>query len=65
MNRKEKEIISVVLGDIFTLDLKKDSPDNSYYMDLIKGNLMDLRGNRYTLRKQLKLFIKHIKDFKG
>ena len=63
MNKKEKEITSIVIDDVLTLDLKKDSLDNKYYLDLIKGNLMDLRGGRYTFKKQFKLFIKHVKNF--
>lgn len=65
MNKKEREIITIVLCDVETLDLKKDSPDNPYFRDLIKGNLNDLRGGRYTFKKQLKLFIEHVKCFRG
>ncbi len=41
MNKKEKEIIKVVLQDIETLEINR-TKNNKYYLTLIKGNLTDL-----------------------
>ena len=63
MNKKEKEIISVILDDVCTLDLDKNYPDNEYYYELIKGNLNDLRGGRYMFKTRVKSFIRYIKKY--
>lgn len=49
MNKREKEILKVVLNDIMTLDmdLSEDFSDNAYYLKLIKGNIKDLIGGKY------------------
>ena len=54
MNKKEEEILKIVLDDILSLNLNLKDKDNVYYLKLIKGNLKDVIGGIYKKKKQKK-----------
>ena len=47
MNEKEKEILNVVLDDVYTLNIDLEKDDNKYYFNLVVGNIKDLLKDVY------------------
>lgn len=48
MNKKEREILRVVLYDVEAMSDFKNSNDFKYHYNLAKGNLRDLLNKKYA-----------------
>ena len=50
LNKKELEILKVIKKDIGFLNIDRFKDDNQYYLNLIKGNILDLLRGKYARR---------------